>query len=54
MRAQGGLSIQRMCGLAGVSRASFYRHWEREEPTVAEMELRNTIQGLALGHRYYG
>jgi putative transposase len=54
MRAQGGLSIQRMCEMAGVSRASFYRHWEREEPTVAEMELRNTIQRLALAHRYYG
>ncbi|HEY6252714.1 MAG TPA: IS3 family transposase [Candidatus Angelobacter sp.] len=54
MRAQGGLSIQRMCELAGVSRASFYRHWEKEEPTVAEMELRNSIQRLALAHRYYG
>lgn len=54
MRAQGGLSIQRMCEMAGVSRASFYRHWETEEPTVAEMELRNTIQRLALAHRYYG
>lgn len=54
MGAQGGLSIQRLCELAGVSRASFYRHWEREEPTVAEMELRNSIQRLALAHRYYG
>jgi putative transposase len=54
MRAQGRLSIQRMCELAGVSRASFYRHWETEEPTVAEMELRNSIQGLAVAHRYYG
>jgi putative transposase len=54
MRAQGGVSIQRMCELAGVSRASFYRHWETEEPTVAELELRNTIQRLALAHRYYG
>jgi putative transposase len=54
MRSQGGLSIQRLCELAGVSRASFYRHWERAEPTVAEMELRNTIQRLALAHRFYG
>jgi len=43
-----------MCELAGVSRASFYRHWETEEPTVAELELRSTIQRLALAHRYYG
>ena len=48
------MSIQRMCELAGVSRASFYRHWETEEPTVAELELRSTIQRLALAHRYYG
>lgn len=54
MRAQGGLSIQRMCLLAGISRASFYRHWEKEEPSVAEMELRHTIQRLALAHRHYG
>jgi len=43
-----------MCELSGVSRASFYRHWEKEEPTTAEMELRNTVQWLALAHRYYG
>src|SRR5580692_4396289 len=36
MRSQGGLSIQRMCELAGVSRASFYRHWEEREPAAAE------------------
>jgi transposase InsO family protein len=54
MRAQGGLSIQRMCQLAGISRASFYRHWEKEEPTAAEMELRHAMQRLAMAHRYYG
>ena len=43
-----------MCMLAGISRASFYRHWEHAEPSVAEMELRHTIQRLALGHRFYG
>jgi hypothetical protein len=32
MRAQGRLSIQRMCQLLGISRASFYRHWEKVEP----------------------
>jgi putative transposase len=47
MRTQGGLSIQRMCELADVSRASFYRHWEQREPSAAEAEL-------PLGHRYYG
>jgi putative transposase len=54
MRSQGGLSIQRMCELAGVSRASFYRHWEQQEPTEAEMVLRNAVQRAALAHRHYG
>jgi len=43
-----------MCELAGVSRASFYRHWEAREPAAAETELRGAIQRLALAHRYYG
>jgi len=43
-----------MCELAGVSRASFYRHWEEREPSAAETELRGAIQRLALKHRYYG
>lgn len=54
MRSQGQLSIQRMCEVAGVSRASFYRHWEEREPAAAETELRDAIQRLALAHRYYG
>jgi len=43
-----------MCELVGVSRASFYRNWEKREPTQAEIELRNVIQRLAVGHRHYG
>jgi len=54
MRAQGQLSIQRMCELAGVSRASFYRHWTKLEPAAAETELRSAVQRLALAHRHYG
>ena len=54
MQAQGGLSIQRMCELATVSRASFYRHWEEKTPTEAEMALRDVIQRMAIGHRFYG
>lgn len=54
MHPQGQLSIQRMCELAEVSRASFYRHWEQREPSAAETELRDAIQRLALAHRYYG
>lgn len=43
-----------MCELAGVSRASFYRNWEKQEPSAAEMSLRDAIQRAALAHRYYG
>jgi putative transposase len=43
-----------MCELAGVSRASFYRHWEQKAPAAAEMALRDSIQRVALKHRYYG
>jgi putative transposase len=54
MRSQGQLSIQGMCELVGVSRASFYRHWARQEPAAAETEIRAAVQRLALAHRYYG
>jgi putative transposase len=43
-----------MCELAGVSRASFYRNWEKREPTAAETALRDAIQKAAAGHPYYG
>lgn len=43
-----------MCELAGVSRASFYRSWEQQEPTAAEMAVRDAIQQAAIAHRYYG
>jgi transposase InsO family protein len=54
MQPQGPLSIQRMCELAGVSRASFYRNWTKQEPAAAETELRAAVQRLALAHRHYG
>jgi putative transposase len=43
-----------MCELAGVSRASFYRQWEKKAPAEAEMALRDAIQRLALAHRFEG
>jgi AcrR family transcriptional regulator len=54
MQTQGGLSIQRICELVGVSRASFYRSWEQREPSAAEAELREKMQQFALTHRSYG
>jgi transposase InsO family protein len=52
--SQGGWSIVRMCELATVSRASFYRHWEKKAPTEAGMGLRDAIQRTAVAHRFYG
>jgi hypothetical protein len=44
MRSQGQLSIKHVCELAGVSRASLYRHWETQGPVAAETELRGVVQ----------
>jgi transposase InsO family protein len=49
-----GLSIERMCALAGVSRASFYRQWGESEPLREETALRDAIQRIALAERFYG
>src|SRR6266853_109987 len=54
MQSQGGLSIQRMCEMATISRASFYRSWENKAPTEAEMALRDAVQRMAVAHRFYG
>ena len=51
MSLQGSLSIERMCELARVSRAGFYRSLREQRPDEEEMEVRSTIQQIALGHR---
>lgn len=43
-----------MCELTQVSRASFYRDWERKAPSQAEMALRDAVQRTALAHRGHG
>ena len=48
---QGSLSIERMCQLAQVNRAGFYRWLQEPPPVEEEMELRSTIQQIALEHR---
>ena len=55
MSLQGSLSIEHMCELARVSRASFYRSLREQRPVEEEMEVRSAIQQIALGHRHrYG
>jgi len=47
-------SVERMCALAGVSRAAYYRRWGEASPRQEETELRDVIQRLALANRHYG
>ena len=51
MPEQGSLSIERMCQLAGVSRAGFYRSLRKRAPVEEEMEVRSAIQSIAVEHR---
>jgi len=51
---QGVLTVERMCALAGVSRAGYYRHWRASLPRQEETGVRDAIQRLALAHRHYG
>ncbi|HZI51286.1 MAG TPA: IS3 family transposase [Terriglobia bacterium] len=48
---QGSLSIERMCQLGQVSRASFYRSLNPNPPVEEEMEVRSAIQRIVLEHR---
>jgi putative transposase len=54
MQLQGDIGIERMCVLAGVSRAGYYRHWHASAPRQEETALRDEIQRLSLAHRHYG
>ena len=51
MSLQGSLSIERMCQLAQVSRAGFYRSLQEQQPVQEEMEVRAVIQQIVLQHR---
>jgi putative transposase len=51
MSMQGNLSVERMCSLAQVSRAGFYRSLKGREPDFEEMELRSAIQSVAVENR---
>jgi transposase InsO family protein len=51
MSVQGSLSIERMCRLAGVSRAGFYRELEQSHGVEQDLELRSEMQRIALQNR---
>jgi len=48
------IGIERMCALAGVSRAGYYRHWLASKPRQEETALRDAIQRLSLVQRKNG
>jgi transposase InsO family protein len=51
MSVQGSLTVERMCPLAQLSRAGFYRSLQAVQPAEEEMEVRALIQQIALEHR---
>jgi putative transposase len=51
MPVQGNASIERMCQLAQVSRAGFYRFLQEKTPVEEDIELRSAIQQIVLEHR---
>lgn len=59
MRPQGEglgarLPVERMCALAQVSRAAYYRCWGETAPLQEETALRDVVQRVALANRHYG
>lgn len=49
------MTVERMCTLAAVSRASYYRHWGPQPANdEEESRLRDALQRIALAHRHYG
>ena len=54
--SQGSQKIQRLCRVAGVSRAGYYRFWRKSAPREHDTMVRSAIQRLALAngrHRGY-
>jgi putative transposase len=49
-----GFEIERMCQLAGVSRAGYYRYWQASAPRQEETAVRDEIQRLSLANRHHG
>jgi putative transposase len=53
-RPQGELTVERLCMLAGVSRAGYYRQWAACCPCEEEAAARDLVQRAALANRRYG
>jgi putative transposase len=53
-RPQGELTVERMCALARVNRAGYYRHWAASAPRQEDTAVRDAVQRVALKYRHYG
>jgi transposase InsO family protein len=53
-QGHGSASVERLCRLAEVSRAVFYRRWQESAPRIEETALRDLVQRLCLAKRHYG
>jgi putative transposase len=51
---QGAATVERLCALAQVSRAGYYRHFMASAPRQVDTQLRDAIQRVALADRHYG
>jgi len=47
-------NVERLCGLSGVSRAGYYRHFGPHPPKRDDADLRDLVQRIALDNRHYG
>lgn len=46
--------VQRLCSLARLPRATYYRHLKRHRREEADCELRDLLQRICLKHPFYG
>ena len=46
--------VQHLCRLAGLPRATYYRHLAGRGSEADDCELRDLIQRICLKHRFYG
>jgi transposase InsO family protein len=53
-QAEHGCEVERLCRLAQVSRAGYYRHFQASAPRQADSDLRALIQVISLQYRHYG
>jgi putative transposase len=49
--SQGSQRIQRLCRQAGVSRAGYYRHWQKSAPRAHDTALRALIQDVVVANK---